>query len=388
MSYDTELAYKNIKTLVEGNFFSKLYKSEMSSETLNELMNNPEANYSTCENLASNIFNRILILGQIEYDTEKLKKLIIENKYVSSLELEYLSRTLPAIDDYYAENAKEKMLERLKHGLAVHFTTPKITNLMQESGSFSPTSGIFTSEELKLIKDAQIYQIENLPDDKYSEIDKYAKSLSLGFQISRGISMGARTNNYWMYHTPEALSFLYGGNAYLRNKEGAIKHITSCTDTLKEEERHKVTKLLSDAWDKFIGTDEKQAAVLIPRDALEYETVTYWNEIPPRVEEIRPYGNNSFEAVNCEEHTRYMKPIPASKLFFVHVPTIKELNQEISSDIPLVQKESTLELLATSSKSLEKTLSSFKEESKEIAKQLDLNRGKKNNDIDNERNNT
>ena len=45
MSYDTELAYKNIKTLVEGNFFSKLYKSEMSSETLNELMNNPEANY-------------------------------------------------------------------------------------------------------------------------------------------------------------------------------------------------------------------------------------------------------------------------------------------------------------------------------------------------------
>ena len=83
-----------------------------------------------------------------------------------------------------------------------------------------------------------------------------------------------------------------------------------------------------------------------------------------------------------------MKPIPASKLFFVHVPTIKELNQEISSDIPLVQKESTLGLLATSSKSLEKTLSSFKEESKEIAKQLDLNRGKKNNNIDNERNNT
>lgn len=351
-------------------------------------MSNPQTDYSNYEELAANIFNRILILGQLEYDIEKLKKLIIKTFDVTSMHLEYLSKTLATVDDYYSENTKEKMLERLKHGVAVHFTTPKIASLMQESGYFNPTDGIFTNEELKLIKDAGIHQMENLPDDKYSQMDKYSKSLNLGFQISQGISMGAKTNSFWMYHTPEALSFLYGGNVYTRDKEGAINHITHCTDALEDEERQKVTKLLLGAWDKFIGNDEKQAAVLISRDALEYETITYWGETPPRVEEVRPYWNNSFSSADYEEHTRYMKSISADKLFFVYVPTIKELNHKINPNIPMNQKESTLGLLAASSKSLENTLSNFKEESKEIVKQLNLKNDKNNDKIDYERDDT
>lgn len=374
MNENIKLVANNIRELVEGPFFIEQYRKFFhNSEDIEGIKN--EDNYeliSRCEEYAAGIFNNIFIICQLEYDIEKIKRLVEERidscaGKLTSLDLEYdILKRLSEIDDYYKENTKEKMIDRLKHGFAVHFTTSQIANIMNKDGEFRPYGGIFTPEERKIISEAHNKQFNNLSEDENHKYYRYSKCLDTGFGISNGISMSAQTNGYWMYHTPEALSFLYGGNVTMRDKDGAMKHIESCTDTLEQEEREAIKKMLEKTWDRVIGKEEKQAAVLIPRDALEYEKVTYWNEKPPRVEEIRPFRNNSFQSIEFEEETRYTKPIDANKLFFVKVPTVRALNRQLDFEVLKEQKDSRLSLLKNSANSKYLELKSLQELENEL----------------------
>lgn len=89
--------------------------------------------------------------------------------------------------------SEQEMAEVLKHGVAVHFTTSKIAEQIKASRKMST---LFSEDEKKLI-----YQGvgETNPESKYV--------FTTGFGIKNGICAGSITNGYYMFHTPETLSF-------------------------------------------------------------------------------------------------------------------------------------------------------------------------------------
>lgn len=317
MVIDKEKMFSNIKELVEGEFYFSLYQRLFDG---NELKNS--------EKNSAELFNVIFLMVQLEEDVEVIKKLVVscfENGITFSygmITTYFFEHIIPQLlrehDDYYLEDTRQRIIERLYHGWAVHFTTVPIMEKIQKDGYFSSSNSMFSVEEEKKILEASRKQIAMASEEEKAK----CLYLTSGFGFAKGISMGAQTVPYWMNHTPESLSFLFGGNVYTRNKNGAMSHVKLCITHLSLQEQEEIMNILSDIWDRLIGKEPRLGAVLIDRDGLEYQTVTYWNEEPPRVEEVSPYYQGSFYSLSSSEDNRYSKDISCSALRFVKVPSV------------------------------------------------------------------
>lgn len=329
----------NLNKLVESEYFYELYNRTMDSEDLEEM-----------ESKSTQIFNTALFVCQLVEDPVKIKEIMIEllqtenfDPYTGTLSSHDFSARqyldiLKKYDSFYLENGKEKMIHRLKHGVAVHFTTPRIMEKIEEAGRLYAYSSMFSKEIEDKILEAGEYQKEHSEEARNT-----LNFLHQGFGFSKGISMGAQAAKFWMHHTPESLTFLFGGKVFTRNKKGAMEHIDEAISTLPEDRKKEMKEIMEHIWDDLIGQDESLGCVLIDRDALEYEKVTYWNEEPPRVEEVRPYRNNNFSSLGYTEEDRYNKDIPVSGLKFVKIPSIIQLEKyrrshPISKEDKIVKK--------------------------------------------------
>lgn len=317
-----EVIANNIKILIESKYYYDLY---------NRLVNDHDSlDYK--EEVSAQIFNTILFISQLVSDIEDIKKIVIDilkiSMYgvggtLSSNELSaniYLN-IIKKYDSQYCNDGYDKMLDKLKHGVAIHFTTPKIIDKINKDGIIYAHHSMFDQDiEKKILEASELQQIYSQADGNISNY------LSQGFGFSKGISMGAQTVGYWMNHTPESLSFLFGGYVFTRDKENAMRYVSNCVSCLPPEAKDEIISLLEDIWDKLVGNDIRLGCLLISRDALEYPTNTYWYEEPPRIEEVRPY-NNSFDDFSYTEESRYHKDIPREGFESVMIPSIMQLEE-------------------------------------------------------------
>lgn len=340
-----DIIQKNMNNIIQSEFFCDLYNRICETDELNLMEEN-----------SAKVFNTALFACQLVESGETIKAIMIDllknadygyggTLSVSAYEEEVYLKTLQKYDESYLENGHEKMIERLKHGVAVHFTTPRILEKIERDGCFRAYNSMFSKEAEEKIIAAQKYQQEH-----DSTAEKTGRVLSQGFGFSKGISMASQTNSFWMNHTPESLTFLFGGKLYTRNKAGAMQHVMEATSSLPDEQKKEVCELLENIWDDLVGEDKSLGCVLIDRDALEYEKVTYWNETPPRVEEQRPYRDGTLNSLNSMEDSRYGKDIPVSGLKLLKVPSIYQLEMyrrehpileedKIKPDIPVFEEE-------------------------------------------------
>lgn len=321
-SMNKEVMYNNMKKLIESEYYYNLY---------NRLVYEDDS-LTEKENISAQIFNTIIIVCQLICDIDSIKKVVEEllssYNYTSNGMLQsepmyiytYLN-ILSKYDDAYKINGEEVLKSRLNQGCAIHFTTLKIIEKIKEKGSMVAFDSMFNKDIENKILLAGEEQRKNNPET--IETGCY---LHQGFGFSKGISMGAQTVGYWMNHTPESLSFLFGGNVFLRDKNGAMEHVRQATSSLDDDKKNEMYVLLSNIWDEYVGSDKQLGCILIDRDALEYETVTYWNEEPPRVVERRPY-DYGIEYLAYAEETRYKKDIDIKGLNFLSVPSIMLLEE-------------------------------------------------------------
>ena len=302
---------KNIEKIISEDF-CELY-TKYATEDLDK------------EKLSALIFNSVLIACQLLGDEESIKGLIEDfiEKNIRSYD-GYLSfynnpdLFLMEMLSKYSDISYNEVLERLRHGYAVHFTTPKIMEIIKEKEVLSSSNQMFTKEVEELIEEAK--------KNQYSNTGDVLKCLSTGFGFGQGISMSSQTNGYWMNHTPESLSFLFGGHVYTRDKEAAILHVLEATSSLDFEFQKKILIELNKIWDRLIGEDKNLGAILIDRDGIEYEKVTHWNYDPPKIEEIRPYRYDLNDIIS-NENSKVYNDINIEYLAFLKVPSIVMLEE-------------------------------------------------------------
>ena len=86
----------------------------------------------------------------------------------------------------------------------------------------------------------EILVVENVKDlftiEKMNGYNGIYHVLNGSINFSKGISMASQTNSFWMNHTPESLTFLFGGKLYTRNKAGAMQHVMEATSSLPDEQ--------------------------------------------------------------------------------------------------------------------------------------------------------
>lgn len=315
ITIDKSLMSNNIKTLVESEFYCNEYCKLINKNFGGlENINNPEI----MENASAMVFNAILFACQITDDLQVALKFasellnnncfyeegIINNEYS-----DFYADIISKMDPYYENDPIYKLNHRLKHGFAVHFTTPNIAERIQKNGSFSSTNNMFSPElENKIIK----------INEYFNSLKKY--HMLSGFGFSKGISMGAQTAGFYKERTPESLYMLFGGHTCTRNKQKAMDYIANFLEEVPQELKIGVYQELDRVWDELIGNAPIQTAILIDRDKLEYLYST-----------ARPYENIqyrflSMDLINIEE-SRYYKDIPIEALHFINVPMISLLNK-------------------------------------------------------------
>ena len=138
-------------------------------------------------------------------------------------------------------------------------------------------------------------------------------------------SYGSMTNGFWMYHTPESLSFLFG-NISNRNKEESMKCVSNCISALNPIDKQKTFKAMSDIYDRLIGDEQEVGCILIDRDSFTYEVDYYYHTNPPTQVERRPYSNG-FESLLSND-CKITDDIDIKNLKFLTIPTIKELERQ------------------------------------------------------------
>lgn len=315
VTIDKSIISKNIKILVESEFYCNEYCKLINKQFRGlENISNPEF----MENASAKVFNAILFACQATDDLQvalKFASEILNNNcfyeegLINSELSDFYADTLSKNDPYYKTDSIYKLNHRLKHGFAVHFTTPNIADKIQKNGVFSSTNKMFSPElENKIIK-----------------INEYFNSLKnyhmlSGFGFSKGISMGAQTVGFYKERTPESLYMLFGGQTCTRNKQKAMDYIEKVLEEVPKELRQDVYHELDRVWDELIGNSPMQTAILIDRDQLVYS-----------YGEKRPYENISYnflsmDLINIEE-SRYNKDISSDALHFISVPMLPLLNK-------------------------------------------------------------
>ena len=335
-----ELVYENIFDLINNGFFldkyielttkstednaivSDLDFSDIFDETtetfddtsiINDNVDTMQDN-KHLENIAAGIFNAIIIGCQLFDDKERIKKFVdMFSDYLDSYSLE---RHLP---EFGITN--EEAINRLKHGFAVHFTTPKIGEMIQKTGMLvaSGKNAMFSQEEDKIIKFAEVEQKKNNPTAEET-LNYLFRGWGTGVS-----SYGSTTNGFWMYHTPESLTFLFG-DISKRDKNVAMNFVLEKISSLAEEDKKIVFNTMSNIYDRLIGDEQNTCCVLIDRDAFKYEIDYYYGTGKPVGVERRPYST-SFNSLNSND-SLINEDIDLKHLKFLKIPTIIELERQ------------------------------------------------------------
>ena len=308
-----EEIYQNIFEMINNGFFLNKYIELTSDYNLDGLdAVKRESVIKELEEISANIFNAILIACQLFHDEERRNA--FANFFSNGIDITTLSIFLPRMFNMSEEEACEK----LKNGFGVHFTTCKICEEINKSNGLVGygKNAMFTKEEDELIKEAERLQIQNNPEDM-NKLNYLFRGWGTGVS-----SYSSITNGFWMYHTPESLSFLFG-NISSRNKERAMQNVLRRTSNLDKETQVRVLQTMSNIWDRLIGNEQEVGCILIDRDAFEYEKDTYYNNGRAEVRERRPYskGLNSINDNDCKIN----KNIDLQHMKFLKLPTIIKL---------------------------------------------------------------
>lgn len=263
------------------------------------------------------LFNISLIFLQICPEEETCKQFIDTYLDADASSSEYPDLSVMSLFlEMFTDLTVAEVSEALKHGVAVHFTTPKIAEQIKSSGKMST---LFSDEDRKLLYKGMAQADVN---------SKYI--FTTGFGMKKGICAGSITTGFYMFHTPETLSFLYGGNFFNGDKEAAMEFLEKTTEKMDPEIRDALRAKLKRVWD-MTASKGKRTAVLIDLDKLRYKTNNYYgsNGQIVRVEEIRPYMHGNLYDMHNIEMNLIEEEIPTSSLFFVDVPTIPELDKRV-----------------------------------------------------------
>ncbi|MGN1029695.1 MAG: hypothetical protein ACI4P7_06340 [Bacilli bacterium] len=271
------------------------------------------------EKYYAKLFNVALIFLQICPDEEKCKQFMDEYLDIDSSNSEYPDIFMMTIFlERYTNLTESEMAEALKHGVAVHFTTPMIAEQIKSAGKMST---LFSDEDRKLL-----YRGMSQADTSSEYV------FTTGFGLKKGICAGSITTGFYMFHTPETLSFLYGGYFFDGNKEAAMNFLEKSTENMDSETREELRTRLRKVWD-MTASKEKRTAILIDRDELQYKKNNYYgpNGQITRVEEVRPYMHGNLYDMHNIEMNLIEEELSSDKLFFVNVPTIRELDSRVSN---------------------------------------------------------
>lgn len=263
------------------------------------------------------LFNISLIFLQICPKEEICMQFIDTYLDIDASNSEYPDlHVMPLLLEMFTDLTEAEMSEALKHGVAVHFTTPKIAEQIKSSGKMST---LFSDEDRKLLYKGMAQADTN---------SEYV--FTTGFGMKKGICAGSITTGFYMFHTPETLSFLYGGNFFGGDKEAAMEFLEKSTENMEPETRDALRSKLRKVWD-MTASKGKRTAVLIDRDKLKYKTNNYYgaNGQVARVEEIRPYMHGDLYDMHNIEMNLIEEEVPTSSLFFVDVPTVPELDKRV-----------------------------------------------------------
>lgn len=177
---------------------------------------------------------------------------------------------------------------------------------------------MFTENEDLIIENASKEQRANDPSaaEKMNYLFK-----GWGTGVS---SYGSMTNRFWMYHTPESLSFLFG-NISRRNKAEAMMCVSEKISALSEENKKTVFNTMSNIYDRLVGEEQEVGCVLIDRDAFEYEVDYYYNTGKPVAVERRPYSNGFNSLMSSDD--KISNDIDMQYLKFLSIPTVLRLEK-------------------------------------------------------------
>lgn len=310
-----ELVYNNIYNMINNGFYLNQYIKMTEDINLSTIDSSIYKDIvSHLEEVSANIFNAILIGCQLFDDEEEIMKFVD----MASLSLDSMSLSIILRDFNISE---EEACERLKYGFGVHFTTPKICEEIIKNGKLigNGKNGMFTKEEDEIINNAANEQRQNNP-----VAEKNLNYLYRGW--GTGVSSyGSITNYFWMYHTPESLTFLFG-DISKRDKESSMKFVLDNISHLSEENKKIVFNTMSNIWDRLVGDEQEVGCVLIDRDAFEYEVDYYYrdgNSIPVQ---RRPYSNNRLNGIDLNDNI-INNDIDVKYLKFLKIPTIYKLEE-------------------------------------------------------------
>jgi len=325
INVDKELVYENIYDLINNGFFLDKYIELTPQKNADDILMDEldlEKQYEetkSLENTAANIFNAIIIGCQLFDDKERIERFVDMFSY--HIDPYFLELCLPDFDI-----TKEEAINRLNHGFVVHFTTPKISEKIQETGKLigSGKNAMFTKEEDKIIKDAEIEQKKNNPTAE-TTLNYLFRGWGTGVS-----SYGSTTNGFWMYHTPESLTFLFG-DISKRDKKAAMSFVMERISSIAEEDKNKVIDTMSNIYDRLIGDEQNTCCILIDRDAFKYEVDYYYGSGTPVGVERRPFssGFNSIYSNN----SLIDSDIDVNYLRFLNIPTVKELERQKSNKL-------------------------------------------------------
>lgn len=310
-----EVVYNNIYNMINNGFFLDEY-TKMTGDI--DLTNIDPDLYKDMlghlEEVSANIFNAILIGCQLFDDEEQIMKFV----EMASLNLDSISLSMILSDFNISE---EEACERLKYGFGVHFTTPKICEEIIKNGKLIGNSknGMFTKEEDEIITNATKEQKQNNPT-----AEKNMNYLFRGW--GTGVSSyGSITNAFWMYHTPESLTFLFG-DISKRNKENSMKFVLNNISHLSNDNKKITFNTMSNIWDRLIGDDQEVGCILIDRNAFEYEVDYYYRNGESIPVQRRPYSNNDLSGIDCNDNI-INNDIDIKYLKFLRIPTIYKLEE-------------------------------------------------------------
>ena len=308
---DKELIYNNICDLINNGYFLKKYIELTYYEDIDDINNSD--NIKRLENIAANIFNAIVIGCQL-FDNQEL--------IISFVDENCLGFNAYVIEDFLDKNniSHEVALDRLRHGFGLHFTTKRISDEIKKHDKLTAfgKNSMFTKEEDEMINYASK---EQQKDDYSRETMRY---LFRGFGTGSS-SYGSMTNGFWMYHTPESLSFLFG-DISKRDKANSMNYVLECVSTLNEEDKNNVINVMSNIWDRLVGDEQFVCCVLIDRDAFKYEVDYYYNLGPePVAVERRPFSNGLGSLDDSD--LKIQNDLSVDSLRFIRIPTIKKLEK-------------------------------------------------------------
>lgn len=332
---DYKIRNKNIKELVESDFYKEMYVRMKDCDELEE-----KEDKSAC------IFNTILLTSQLIDKPEQIKKVVrnflknntqFSNDYLSTIFFTEL--VLEIEKECNITLDKESICESLCHGCAVHFTTLNLAKEIEKQKILRCTNSFMTEEEQQQIKQLAELQKSKLSQDDINRI----KYLWLGWGYAKGISMGSQTSSFWMNRTPESMAFLFGADLASSGYGKFKKHVQYCTDKLEERDRKNADDLLEKLWNRVVGKKDGRGCILINRDDLEYEADIYWSENPPRRVERRPYSKKRLDEVESIENSRCMQDIIVREDAVISVPMIQELEKYKNENLDKVNSFSSEE---------------------------------------------